>query len=227
MVGTGAGAHLGSHLRTRGTVAWGIGLAATGIAVQAGFAQGRSYLPTGIGLGLLGLGLGIAMPAATESIMGSLPRAKAGVGSAVNDTARELGGAIGVAVIGSILASSYSGAVAPTLDGLTGLPDGARAAAGDNIGAALSTAGSLGSAGDGLAAAARSAFVDGMQTGLWVAAAFTLLGMIAALVMLPRQDSGTTTEDPVLEAEPALAPAPHLGSPRPPVPALAGVEGVR
>ena len=54
---------------------------------------------------LLGIGMGLAMAPATDSIMGSLPREKAGVGSAVNDTTREVGGALGVAILGSILAS--------------------------------------------------------------------------------------------------------------------------
>ena len=65
----------------------------------------RSYVPTGVGLLLFGLGAGIAMPAATDLIMATLPPARAGVGSAVNDTVRELGGALGVAVIGSIAAT--------------------------------------------------------------------------------------------------------------------------
>ena len=79
-------------------------------------AQGRRFwLTVGEVVALLGLGLGIAMPAATESIMGSLPRDKAGVGSAVNDTARELGGAIGVAVIGLGLSQKETAQAALTL----------------------------------------------------------------------------------------------------------------
>ena len=185
MVGTGMGEHLGAHVDARRAVAAGIAVAGLGVAVQAAFADGSSYVPTGIGLALLGLGLGIAMPAATESIMSALPRAKAGVGSAVNDTARELGGAVGVAVIGSIFASTYSSSVRPTVDGVAGLSAAARAAAADNIGAALATAGSLGDAGGQLAAAASSAFVDGMQAGLWMAAALAAVGAVAAAAFLP------------------------------------------
>ena len=59
-------------------------------------------------------GMGLAMAPATDSIMGSLPREKAGVGSAVNDTTREVGGALGVAILGSILAASYSSTMAAT-----------------------------------------------------------------------------------------------------------------
>jgi hypothetical protein len=179
------GEHLGAHVDARRAVTAGIAVAAAGVAVQAAFADGSSYAPTGVGLALLGLGLGVAMPAATASIMTAVPRTQAGVGSAVNDTARELGGAVGVAVIGSIFASTYSSSIRPTVDGVAGLSDAARAAAVDNVGAALATAGSLGDAGARLAAAASSAFVDGMQAGLWVAATLAGVGAVVALAFLP------------------------------------------
>jgi MFS transporter, DHA2 family, multidrug resistance protein len=194
MVGTGMGEHLGAHVDARRAVTAGIAVAAAGVAVQAAFADGSSYAPTGVGLALLGLGLGVAMPAATASIMTAVPRTQAGVGSAVNDTARELGGAVGVAVIGSIFASTYSSSIRPTVDGVAGLSDAARAAAVANVGAALATAGSLGDAGARLAAAASSAFVDGMQAGLWVAATLAGVGAVVALAFLPgraRADEAT------------------------------------
>ena len=59
----------------------------------------------------MAIGMGLVMAPATESIMGSLPRAKAGVGSAMNDTTRQVGGALGVAVVGSVMLSVYSGRV--------------------------------------------------------------------------------------------------------------------
>src|SRR5204863_9673674 len=91
----------------------------------------------------LGFGMAHVMPAATESIMGSLPREKAGVGSAMNDTTRQVGGALGVAVIGSVVASVYSAniaSVAPSA-GLTGT---ALETSKGSLGGALDTAGSLG-----------------------------------------------------------------------------------
>ena len=108
LFGTGAGAHMNAKLGGRVAVATGTLVAAAGVAAQAGFIDGSSYVPTGVGLLLFGLGAGIAMPAATDLIMATLPPARAGVGSAVNDTVRELGGALGVAVIGSIAATSYA-----------------------------------------------------------------------------------------------------------------------
>ena len=75
---------------------------------------------------LMAAGMGLTMAPATESIMGALPRAKAGVGSAVNDTTRQVGGALGVAVVGSVLASAYSNQVAEFLRGKN-VPTGPRA----------------------------------------------------------------------------------------------------
>src|ERR1700741_3824766 len=87
-----------------------------------------------------GVGMGLTSAPATESIMGSLPPGKAGVGSAVNDTTRQTGGALGVAVLGSIFASRYHGAVDGAGASLAGLSSGARAAVRDSIGKALDAA---------------------------------------------------------------------------------------
>jgi hypothetical protein len=67
---------------------------------------------------VLAAGLALVMPSATESIMGSLPLAKAGVGSAVNDTTRQVGGALGVAVLGSVMSSTHGSRVSDTISGL-------------------------------------------------------------------------------------------------------------
>lgn len=108
IVGSGVGAHLAGTPGGRIAVVTGTALAAGGVAVQAALIDGTSYARTGVGLLLFGLGAGIAIPTATGLIMSTLPPARAGVGSAVNDTVRELGGALGVAVIGSVAASMYA-----------------------------------------------------------------------------------------------------------------------
>jgi hypothetical protein len=126
--------------------------------------------------------MGATMAPATASVMGSLPLAKAGVGSAMNDTTRQVGGALGVAVLGSVLSSSYREAITPAL---AGLPGQAAAAAHDSLGAALGVAGRLGAAGGTLAQAARGAFVDAMGDVALVAAAAALLGALVTLVLLP------------------------------------------
>ena len=85
--------------------------------------------------------MGLAMAPATEAIMGALPEAKAGVGSAINDVVREVGGTLGVAVLGS----SWPAATAPRMDDdVAGLPGAAASAATDSVGAAHEIAAHLG-----------------------------------------------------------------------------------
>lgn len=186
LLGTGAGAHMGATLGGRRTVTAGLVIATGGVALQAALVDGTSYLPTGVGLLLFGLGAGITMPSATDIIMSTLPPARAGVGSAVNDTVRELGGALGVAVIGSIAATGYASSLEAELADLPALPDTARALAVDNVGGALHVSQSLGAQGGELASVARSAFVDSMSTGLWVAAGTALFATLIAWRYLPR-----------------------------------------
>jgi EmrB/QacA subfamily drug resistance transporter len=187
IVGTGAGAHLAGKAGGRLAVVAGTLVAAGGVAVQAALIDGTSYLPTGIGLLLFGLGAGIAMPAATDLIMATLPPARAGIGSAVNDTVRELGGALGVAVVGSVAASAYTTDLRGRLDDIGGVPDDLRAAITDNVGAALEASSHLGSAGPQIAASAREAFVESMSGSLWVGVGLATLAAVVAYVRLPRQ----------------------------------------
>jgi hypothetical protein len=128
------------------------------------------------------------MPPATTSIMDSLPPSRAGTGSAVNDTVRELGSALGVAILGSALASRYSSSLRGA-DALTEVPGELQDAAVDNVGAALTVADGMGSAGDGVADAARDAFAGGMQLTLWLAVGVVGLGAIVAAKLLPRPGS--------------------------------------
>jgi hypothetical protein len=186
LVGTGAGAHLASLHGGRIAVTAGTVIAAAGVAVQAAFVDGGSYLPTGIGLLLFGLGAGIAMPPATEMIMASLPPARAGVGSAVNDTVREFGGVLGVAVIGSVAATSYASSMHHELSRFPNLTGIQRSIVSNNVGAAIDTARDLGPEGNHIAFVARGAFVDSMHTSLWIAAGFAFCAAVVALTQLPR-----------------------------------------
>ncbi len=154
MLGTGAGARLADTHGARLAVTVGTVIGTVGIAVQAGFADGRGYLPTGLGLFLFGLGAGVAMPPATEVIMATLPPARAGVGSAVNDTVREFGSALGVAVIGSVAATSYASSMRDDMGRFPGLSAAERVAISDNVGAAVEISRRLGADGERLAAIA-------------------------------------------------------------------------
>jgi hypothetical protein len=142
-------------------------------------------------LAIMGLGMGTAMTPATDSVMGSLPLEKASVGSAMNDTTRMVGGAIGVAVLGSLLSSGYRS----HLD--ADVPTAAR----DSLGAALHVAGTN----DGLADAARHAFVSGMSTASLAAAAIAFAGALVALVFLPARERREAEVIELAPAEEALA----------------------
>jgi EmrB/QacA subfamily drug resistance transporter len=147
-------------------------------------------------LALLGTGMGLAMAPATESIMGALPLAKAGVGSATNDTTRQIGGALGVAVLGSILASSYSAAIQPAH---RSAPPQLAQTAGDSIGAAATIAAQLGPQGQGLLQAARSAFIQGMSDAVQVGAGAAALAALLVLLFLPARATARTQEPSVPE----------------------------
>src|SRR6202035_1214144 len=104
-----------------------------------------------------GSGRGLAVPAATSSVMDALPRERAGAGSALTNTARQVAVALSVAVLGSVLSSAYRSSLDPTL---SALPAGLRNGAGSSITATQAVAAQLGHAGQFLLAPANSAFVD-------------------------------------------------------------------
>jgi len=139
------------------------------------------------------------MPAATEMIMATLPPARAGVGSAVNDTVREFGGALGVAVIGSIAATSYASSMRSELEQFPTLTTTDRSMITNNVGAAIETSWQFGAQGDQIASAARSAFVDSMNHSLWIAAGLAACAAVVALTQLPRRSDHDTTGTSVTE----------------------------
>ncbi|OBG31707.1 DHA2 family efflux MFS transporter permease subunit [Mycobacterium sp. E3198] len=115
-----AGPRLVERVGTTAVVAAGLTIFAAGLAWASTADAATPYTQIAVQMLLLGGGLGLTVSPATEAIMGSLSADKAGVGSAVNDTTRELGGTLGVAIAGSIFASVYSGHLASTA--LPGLP---------------------------------------------------------------------------------------------------------
>jgi EmrB/QacA subfamily drug resistance transporter len=180
---------LAERLGTKVVVAGGLAIAATGMALLAGIDVGSDYGDLVRSQVVLALGMGLSMAPATEAIMGSLPPAKAGVGSAVNDTTRELGGALGIAVLGSLFASRYASSLRPDVDDL---PADVGDAAVDSVaGAAEAAAGIGGPAGDALLGAATQAFVDGLQLAATVGALTAVVGAVVAAVWLPAHATGT------------------------------------
>ena len=144
-------------------------------------------------------GIGFTMPPATESIMGSLPRDKAGVGSAVNDTTRQMGGAVGVALIGSVVSSIYANRVdsAGARFGVTGA---ALQEARSSLGGGLKVAGGLTDNAVGFSNAVKDGFVSGLSSGLRMASLFVIFAGFVVWKYLParaREDQlpAATTED--------------------------------
>jgi EmrB/QacA subfamily drug resistance transporter len=176
-------ARLAHRFGSKVVVASGLTIVALSLGLLSTVTAVSGYGLIAISLAILGTGMGLTIAPATESIMGSLPLAKAGVGSAMNDTTRQVGGALGVAVLGSILASSYASAMAPAIQGL---PAPAGAAAGDSIGGAVEVAVQIGgTSGEALLQTARSAFANGMSDALIVATLVAFAGALVALFFLP------------------------------------------
>jgi hypothetical protein len=167
-----------------------------------------------IGLVCMSVGTSIAMPSATESIMGSIPKEKAGVGSAMNDTTRQTGGALGVAVLGSVLASGFAAELHRRVAALP-IGDAAVERATGSIGAAISYAERLGgSTGASLADIARGAWMHGARLSFLIGAVFVMAGSALAFALLPARgvhhhlNATEVLPTPIVVDDDQLAPAP-------------------
>jgi len=166
---------------TAGLAAISAGLAYSAAASTAAATYG-SMLP---GLLLVGLGAGLLLPVATNSVVGSVPPGDAGIGSALNAVALQVGGALGVAVIGSVLSTRYQDRMTAALGGHH-VPAAAAHAILGSLGGALTVAGRVtGSQGALLAYAARAAFMTGNQAALAAGAGVALAGACLVLALLP------------------------------------------
>lgn len=171
----------------RYTVAAGLICIAAGLWQLSGSTAASTYLTILPGIMLLGAGAGLALPAATESVMGSLPEGDTGVGSAANGTFLQTGGALGVAVIGSLLNTRYADSISATLAPYH-VPAAVSQAIRGSLGAALEVATRAGGqVGAELAGAAKAAFISGMNLGFLTGACVAVGGCIIALVVLPRR----------------------------------------
>ncbi|MDA0160157.1 DHA2 family efflux MFS transporter permease subunit [Solirubrobacter ginsenosidimutans] len=174
---------------TKLVVAGGLVTVASALSMYTGFGVDTGYPSVALALLGMGAGMGLAMAPATEAIMGALPKAKAGVGSAMNDVVREVGGTLGVAVLGSFLSSGFSSAMDGSVAGLS--PEQAHAAS-DSVGAAHEVASHLdATAASTLIDASNQAFVDAMATTATIAAAVALIGALIAVAFLPSRARST------------------------------------
>jgi hypothetical protein len=197
VVGTPLAVRLGSKL----VVAGGLLSLTTAFTWIALITETTSYVQIVGQMAFLGVGLGLVSSPATEAIMGVVPTAKAGIGSAVNDATRELGGTLGVAVIGSVALSLYRDTLADIP-----LPQEAVDPARESVGGALEAARRFAEAGQTdaasmLASTAKDGFLDGMAAGCLVAAGVSLLGALLTVAFLPAHPSApdeslTTVKSP-------------------------------
>jgi len=186
-------AALAERIGTGPVIAGGFVLISAGFAVLATVSPTSPYLVLVLALVLLGAGMSLTAAPATGSIMSAVPSAKAGVGSAVNDTTREVGGALGIAVLGSVANAVYRSGI--NLDGLS-LPGPVRAAASESIGAATVIAGGI-PGGRELAVRAGAAFTDAFNLASAVAAGLALVAAgVVAVVYSRRAEAVAAGEVP-------------------------------
>ncbi|OBK73113.1 MFS transporter [Mycobacterium sp. 1164985.4] len=165
------------RLGLRIVLSTGLTLIAVGLFYMQTLQVDSPYLDLALPLLIMSTGIGLCTAPATSAIMGAVPDEKQGVASAVNDTTREIGAALGIAVAGSVLAAQYGDRLRPHLEGL---PEALRTAASNSLAEALEVAARLGPQGAGLSQAARMAFVESMHVSL--IALGTLCAVAAAFI---------------------------------------------
>ena len=186
MVGAGSSVKLVARLGTRSVMIMGLLALATTLSTSLLWTFDMAYLPIGAWLFAFSMSMGWVMGPATGSVMSSVPEAKSGVGSAMNDVTRQVAGALGTAIIGSLITSLYAANLG---DAAAALPDASRSAAEDSVGQAQAVATSLSdSAASQLSHAASVAFTDALGIGFVVAACAAVVAVIAVRRWLPADD---------------------------------------
>lgn len=175
----------------RATIATGLAVAALGMAGLSTLQVDSGYWQLLVPLAVTSLGMSLAMAPATDQLMANVPRHRAGMGSATNDVTREVGASLGVAVLGSVLSSTYAGALGPAL---SGLPEQLQQFATSSLAGGLMVASQLGQAGPQLAHEVMTSWMSGIHLANLLGAGLILLAAVVAWFGLPR----TTAE-----AEPA------------------------
>lgn len=169
----------------RAAVSTGLAAQAAGLYWMSGLGADSVYLDLVGPFLVTAVGIGLCVAPTTAAIMNAVPTDKQGVASAVNDTTREIGAAIGIAVAGSVLAAQYSSSLSAAL---TTYPEHLRAAASDSLAAAFEVARQLGPAGDGLTEAATAAFSEAMGLALVVVAVVLVVSAVVVAVWAPGRD---------------------------------------
>ena len=176
--------HLAARIGARAAMVTGLGIATAGLALMAALVSADGgYLDVLPGLIAMGLGAGLAMTPSTEAITSSLPRTQQGVASALNDLTRELGAALGVALLGGLLVAGYQTAIEDRLDGV---PADLAATAREGVANADAAGRHAGEHAEHLITAAHDAFVAGWQQAMWVGVAVMAVLIVFVLIRGPR-----------------------------------------
>lgn len=176
------GARLVERLGTKLVVTSGFLLCTAGLLLISGLAAGSATVQAIVAVAVFYAGLQLISAPAATAIMNEVPKEKAGAGSAVNNLTRQLGTALGIAVLGSVLSTVYRGQLGEYAQG-AGLPAPITTAALENVGAAVGLA--HGSSDAGLLAAAKDAFTAGMSLASLTGAALLVVAAVATAATLP------------------------------------------
>lgn len=186
MVASGLAPRLAARVGSRATMASGVFLGAAALAFMATFVSvGGGYRTVLPGMIAMGLGMGLAMTPSTEAITSSLPHERQGVASALNDVTRELGTALGVALLGAVLAAGYSSAISSRLDGV---PSEAAQTAREGVANTVAAAHDAEYPNHDLVRAAQESFVEGWHQAMWAGFAVMVLLLTYVLVRGPRRE---------------------------------------
>lgn len=203
MVGAPLATKLVEKFGKRRVVSAGMLIVALGTLILAQIGIDSSYLNLAGGMIVLAFGMSIAMAPTTDLLMSSVPKSRAGMGSAMNDTTRELGGSLGIAVLGSLLASQYATKIAVVADKL---PEPAKKAAEQSIAGAIAVGQQIGgTTGAQIIRTAKESWLSGYHFSLMVGAAIIATAAIVAYFGLPEQADDH-------EAHPSLVEEGHIDS---------------
>ncbi|WP_246086811.1 MFS transporter [Nocardioides humi] len=177
MLASGLAPRLAARVGVRAAMTVGLGVATIGLALMAGLVSADvGYLSVLPGLIAMGLGAGLTMTPATEAITSSLPREQQGVASALNDLTRELGAALGIAMLGGLLTAGYQSAIGSRLDGV---PAALADVASEGVANADAVSHTAGDYAHQITTAAHQSFIIGWQDAMWAGVV-----IMTALVLL-------------------------------------------
>jgi len=190
IVGARAANMLLPKIGAKYNAALGFAFIAAGLFIGTATSVNSNYGYAAMWFAVTGLGLGLALPTTMDAALGALSAERSGVGSALIMAMRQVGGAIGIAILGAVLNSSYR----YRLD-LSGLSDSAAEAVKQSVSSGVAVAKKAGS--QELLISVQGAFVHGMEMMLWVCGGIAVVGILLTLTFLPRQTAGHEVKESV------------------------------